>query len=123
MFDKLTSAEIEELTPGERRKIEYIKSAFDNGAVVPILAVRWFCDVAFSLALRSYQAQENISVAKTLGVIFDDAINSGLVSLDAREKLRSSIANTRLDFAYAAGNRSVASMRLAPYMMQKSKRL
>lgn len=118
MFDKLTLAEMAELTSSEQKKIEYVKSASDNGIVVPILAVRWFCDVAFSLALRSCQTGDNVAVAKVLGEIFNEFIGSDLVSLDAREKLRTSISDARIDFAYATGNHNVASARLAPYLMR-----
>ena len=117
MFDKITEDMLVELSEDERKKLRYIEEVTGLGKLVPPLALRWFTDVAFSLAQKSVRAGTSFRVAAVLGEIFDDWVDSSLISLDTKKGMVSLIADAKLDFVYASGNHDIASMRLRPYLM------
>ena len=121
MFDQITEQMVESLDSENQKKLEFIKNALEKNQVTSPIIVRYFSDIAFFLANESLTSGEVMALAKPLKEIFRRYIESGIVSIDTKNRLKLLIGDTMLDFSYAAGDLGAASSRLAPYLAAKKR--
>lgn len=103
----------------EARKLHRIEDLIKENELIPVAAFRMLSDISFELAMRSLETDENFEVAGILRENADKLFNSNRVSLCDKDRLKREMSETLLDFGYAAGNKNIASIRIAPYIRAK----
>ena len=73
-----------------------------------------YSQIAFSLAQKSHSSKEKYAVAPFLKNIMSQLFSSERIGEKEKKELRVLASETELDFDYAAGNRAVSSIRMAP---------
>ncbi|MBR3177405.1 hypothetical protein IKF27_01195 [Candidatus Saccharibacteria bacterium] len=119
MFNNITEEMLSELNSTDLERFKYIKTTIEKGELTPPLVIRRFSDLAFSFAQKSLREDKVVSIAKPLAEVFNNYLDSSLISIDTKENMKQLIGETKLDFIYASGNHDITSLRLAPYLMAR----
>lgn len=116
MINEITPEMLGVLDETEKEKLGYIIDSINKNQVTSPLVVKYFSDIAFSLAIQSHRKGAGIPLAEILKQIFNDYTNSSLISIETKAKNKELIADTKMDLYYATGNHRISSLRLAPYI-------
>ena len=103
----------------EVKKLRQIEDLTKNDGLIPAAAFQMLSDVAFGLAMRSLETDENFEIAGILEENANRLFNSNRVSIYNKDRLKREMSDTLLDLGYAAGNKNIASIRMAPYIRSK----
>lgn len=113
MFNDITEDMWGELHNVEKRHIEHISQQLDSGKLFSDLCLKYFSDVALSLASRSLKEQQNFTIATKLkDILMQILIPPNKVSIATKEQNKQLISETLLDLDYASGSRRTMSLRL-----------
>ena len=119
MFNEISNQMIESLDSVDQKRFNYIKESIEQSSPVSPLLIRYFSDLAFSLAKQSLRNGKSIEIAEPLENIFENYINS-TTGTEPNARINYLISETKLDFLYACGNHEISSLRLSPYIMVKN---
>ena len=103
-----------ELISIEEDRIKAHGTSISNRITNPIMLMMEYSQIAFSLAQKSHSSKEKYAVAPFLKNIMSQLFSSERIGEKEKKELRVLASETELDFDYAAGNRAVSSIRMAP---------
>ena len=112
-FSIITDEMMSSLSETERKKYDCVREAIESGGLVSPMIVKWFSELGFMLAWDSMKSGKAVEIARPLGEIFGELTKTTRVSLDTKSQLKGIISEGILDYAYAGGNHSIMSLRLA----------
>ncbi len=87
--------------------------------LIPATVFQMLFNIAFELAMRSLETDENFEIAGILEENANRLFNSNRVSIYNKDRLKREMSETLLDLGYAARNKNIASIRMATYIRAK----
>lgn len=120
MFNGATEEMISELYDSEVSKLRSVDEMIKGNELISSSVFHVLSNIAFEMAMRSCDSNENYGVAAVLGKNAKTLFDSDRVSLHDKNQLKSEMSEAFLDFNYAAGNKRIASLRMAPYIRSKN---
>ena len=103
----------DELISIEEDRIKVHGTSIINRITNPIMLVREYSQIAFSLAQKSHLSKEKYAVAPLLKYIVSQLFSSELIGEKEKKEFRVLSSETELDFEYASGNYAISSIRMA----------
>ena len=119
MFDNATEDMIKKLLNPEIKRLHQIEKLIKENELIPAEVFQTLSNIAFEMAMRSLETDENFEIAGILEKNANRLFNSNRVSLYDKDRLKREMSETLLDLGYAAGNKNIASIRMAPYIRSK----
>ena len=119
MLENITEEMFSVLLEPETKKLHQIEELTKENELIPATAFQMLSNIAFELAMRSLETDENFEIAGILEENANRLFNSNRVSIYNKDRLKREMSETLLDFGYAVGNKNIASIRIAPYIRAK----
>lgn len=119
MLEDITEEMFSVLLEPETKKLHQIEELIKENELIPATAFQMLSNIAFELAMRSLETDENFEIAGILEENANRLFNSNRVSIYNKDRLKREMSETLLDLGYAAGNKNIASIRMAPYIRSK----
>lgn len=119
MLEDITEEMFSVLLEPETKKIHQIEELTKENELIPATAFQMLSNIAFELAMRSLETDESFEIAGILRKNANRLFNSNRVSIYNKDRLKREMSETLLDLGYAAGNKNIASIRMAPYIRAK----
>ena len=119
MLEDITEEMFSVLLEPETKKLHQIEELTKENELIPATAFQMLSNIAFELAMRSLETDENFEIAGILEENANRLFNSNHVSIYNKDRLKREMSETLLDLGYAAGNKKIASIRMAPYIRSK----
>ena len=110
----LTPAVYRELAEIEQNRISEYGKAVESRVTSPETLLMEYSNIGFAIAQRSLKEGTVFQAAACLRECTVQLFSSLVFSENERKELRKTVSETELDFAFAAGNHKIASLRMAP---------